>query len=650
MRNVNSRAQSCPVVTKGLGTASTWATPSRWPRRARRQVDRRAGARRKPSRRRSCRPRGPSARSPTAPRTSSTRPPTAKLDRRQPRQQDDDRLCRRGSRLRAISVVDGGSPRTDRDRDLSACASVRRADVRGERTPTAPTTRRRTCLGDLRFYRGYALRRTVALSFGYSGSHGCVNLPVSVAKAGLRLRSIGHPGGRPPVTWPRGIRGRACGPGMHGVESVCRAARYAGSVRSRTQPSPPGVLSRAHRRPEITVARRSPTPRASSGRATDHRTKRAGSDVRRGLRDGDTTDELLDLAREVSPLPPPRKLDMLMTAGERISMALVAMAISDLDSRRVRSPARGRASSPVPSTARPKIIDVTPGRITSALDDGHIVIVAGSRASARTPRRSPLGRGGSDTTAVALAAALKAGCARSTPMSTASSPPTRGSCRAQTKLDRLSAEEMLGSRRRNGQDPAPALRRVCAPLQHPHPRALDLHRQDRHHRRGPEEGGDRGSTDHRRRRHDPGDAKVTVVGAGPFRQWQPRSSRSSPTAGLNVDMIVRTSPPGHRFDRHLLHAADGRRQDGAQGARGDPPTVGFHSLQFDDQIGKLSLVGQGCAPITGVSATFFKALADAGVNVEMISTSEIGSLSSRAGDWPGRAGRALRVRPGLRLR
>ncbi len=124
---------------------------------------------------------------------------------------------------------------------------------------------------------------------------------------------------------------------------------------------------------------------------------------------GDTTDELLDLASQVTPLPPGRELDMLLTAGERISMALLAMAISAWATRRARSPARRPASSPTSAHGKARIIDVTPGRIRGALDEGAIAIVAGFQGVAQdTKDITTLGRGGSDTTAVALAAALDA--------------------------------------------------------------------------------------------------------------------------------------------------------------------------------------------------------------------------------------------------
>ena len=124
---------------------------------------------------------------------------------------------------------------------------------------------------------------------------------------------------------------------------------------------------------------------------------------------GDTTDELRDLANEVSPLPPGRELDMLLTAGERISMALLAMAIANLglEGRSFTGSQAGVITDSAHGRAR--IIDITPGRIQAALDAGAIPIVAGFQGvSQSTKDITTLGRGASDTTAVALAAALRA--------------------------------------------------------------------------------------------------------------------------------------------------------------------------------------------------------------------------------------------------
>ncbi len=124
---------------------------------------------------------------------------------------------------------------------------------------------------------------------------------------------------------------------------------------------------------------------------------------------GDTTDELRDLANQVSPAPPGRELDMLLTAGERISMALLAMAIANLglEARSFTGSQAGVITDATHGKAR--IIDITPGRIQAALDDGSIPIVAGFQGVSQTTKDiTTLGRGASDTTAVALAAALGA--------------------------------------------------------------------------------------------------------------------------------------------------------------------------------------------------------------------------------------------------
>ncbi|MGI9126006.1 MAG: aspartate kinase, partial [Mycobacterium sp.] len=139
-------------------------------------------------------------------------------------------------------------------------------------------------------------------------------------------------------------------------------------------------------------------------------TKRAGNDVVVVVSAmGDTTDELLDLARAVTPAPPPRELDMLLTAGERISNALVAMAIESLGAQ-ARSFTGSQAGVITTGThGNAKIIDVTPGRLRAALDEGQIVLVAGFQGVSQDSKDvTTLGRGGSDTTAVALAAALHA--------------------------------------------------------------------------------------------------------------------------------------------------------------------------------------------------------------------------------------------------
>ncbi len=159
---------------------------------------------------------------------------------------------------------------------------------------------------------------------------------------------------------------------------------------------------------------------------------------------GDTTDELLDLAHEVTPIPAPRELDMLLSAGERISMALLAMAIKSMghEARSFTGSQAGMITDATHGAAR--IVDVTPVRLREALDDGAIVIVAGFQGFNRDTRDiTTLGRGGSDTTAVALAAALDADvCEIYTDVDGVFTSDPRVVKKAR-KLDRITSEEML---------------------------------------------------------------------------------------------------------------------------------------------------------------------------------------------------------------
>ena len=188
---------------------------------------------------------------------------------------------------------------------------------------------------------------------------------------------------------------------------------------------------------------------------------------------GDTTDELMDLANQVSPLPPGRELDMLLTAGERISMALLAMAIANLglSARSFTGSQAGVITDSVHGRAR--IIDVTPGRIAGALDDGAIPIVAGFQGVSQDSKDiTTLGRGGSDTTAVALAAALGADVLRDIHrrgrhVHRRSADRAR---RAAHPADQLRGNDGDGRLRR--EDPAPALRGVRPALRHPDSRAV----------------------------------------------------------------------------------------------------------------------------------------------------------------------------------
>jgi aspartate kinase len=345
---------------------------------------------------------------------------------------------------------------------------------------------------------------------------------------------------------------------------------------------------------------------------------------------GDSTDELLDLANDVSPLPPARELDMLLTAGERISMALVAMAISDLGftARSFTGSQAGVITDSVHGKA--KIIDVTPGRISTALDDGHVVIVAGFQGvSQDTKEITTLGRGGTDTTAVALAAALRADhCEIYTDVDGVFTADPRIVPTAR-KLDRVSYEEMLelaacGAKILHLRCVEYA-RRYDIPI---HVRSSFSQLEgtwvvpdpvlDSPEAAAMEQAIIAGVA------HDRSEAKITVVGVPDKVGEAARIFEALADAQINLDMIVQnisaaaTSLTDISF---TLPRADGQTAMKALAALRDE--IGFASLLYDDKIGKISLIGAGMRSHPGVSAKFFSAIAAAGVNIQMISTSEI---------------------------
>ncbi len=340
---------------------------------------------------------------------------------------------------------------------------------------------------------------------------------------------------------------------------------------------------------------------------------------------GDTTDELLDLARQVTPLPPGRELDMLLTSGERISMALLAMAIANLghEARSFTGSQAGVITDAVHGKAR--IIDVTPGRIQTALDAGHIAIVAGFQGvSVDTKDITTLGRGGSDTTAVALAAALEADvCEIYTDVDGVFTADPRIVPTAR-KIHHLSNEEMLEM----AASGAKILHLRCVE----YARRFDMPIHVRSSFSANE--GTWVSDQPQGERveapmiagvaHDRSEAKITVVGVPDRAGMAAEIFRAVAEAEINLDMIVQNvsaSETGLTDISFTLPKADG--QTGVQALGRIQEKVGFASLLYDDHIGKVSLIGAGMRSHPGVSARLFQALADAGVNIEMISTSEI---------------------------
>ncbi len=361
---------------------------------------------------------------------------------------------------------------------------------------------------------------------------------------------------------------------------------------------------------------------------------------------GDTTDDLLDLAREVSPNPPGRELDMLLTAGERISMAVLAMAISDLgyEARSYTGSQAGLITDSVHGKAR--IVNVTPDRIQQALSENAIPIVAGFQGvSADTKDITTLGRGGSDLTAVALAAALYADvCEIYTDVDGIFSADPRVVAKAR-QVPRITYDEMMELAAAG----AKVLHLRC--VEYAKRFDVPIHvRSSFSDKEGTFVIADLADQSKLEKlstvgaimeqpiiagvAHDLGDAKITVVGVPDRPGMAAAIFQSVADAGINMDMIVQnvsasgTNKTDVTFTVPVAESAKAELQ-----LRKAQAQIGFEDIETDENIAKISLVGAGMRSHPGVSATFFKAIAEAGVNVEMISTSEIRiSVVTRADD------------------
>lgn len=366
---------------------------------------------------------------------------------------------------------------------------------------------------------------------------------------------------------------------------------------------------------------------------------------------GDTTDELLELAEQVSPNPAPRELDMLLTAGERMSAALLAMAINDLGAtaRSFTGSQAGVITTSAHGDAR--IIDITPSRIRAALDEGDVVIVAGFQGvSQDTKDVTTLGRGASDTTAVALAAALGADvCEIYTDVDGVYTADPRIVPSAR-QIPQISCDEMLElaangakilhlrcveyARRENVpvrvrssfSDKPGTLVTVTTATQEVQPMEQPLITGVA---------------------HDRSEAKITVAGVPDRIGEAAKIFTVVAEAGINIDMIVQNVSVTDETTAisFTLPQADVPQAIAALEAAKD--AIGYENLTSDDTIGKVAIVGVGMRTHPGVTATFFKALADAGVNIEMISTSEIRVSVAVAAEDVDRAVRAAHTAFGL---
>jgi aspartate kinase len=340
---------------------------------------------------------------------------------------------------------------------------------------------------------------------------------------------------------------------------------------------------------------------------------------------GDTTDELTDLALQVNPVPPEREMDMLLTAGERISNSLVAMAISALgaEARSFSGSQAGVITTSAHGNAR--IIDVTPGRLRTALDKGYIVLVAGFQGVAQdTKDITTLGRGGSDATAVALAAALNADvCEIYTDVDGVYTADPRIVSDAK-RLDHVTYEEMLEM----AASGAKVLMLRC--VEYARRYGVPIHvRSSYSYKPGTivhgsvedlavEQAMITGVA------HDRSEAKVTVTGVPDHAGVAARIFRVVADAEIDIDMVlqnVSSTASGRTDITFTLSKDNGPKAVAAlEKLR---PEVGFSAVLYDDHVGKVSLVGAGMRSHPGVTATFCEALAKVGVNIDIINTSEI---------------------------
>jgi aspartate kinase len=337
---------------------------------------------------------------------------------------------------------------------------------------------------------------------------------------------------------------------------------------------------------------------------------------------GSTTDELTEMAYEVSPDPDGREMDMLLSTGERISCALCAMAINDLGHRAISLTGSQAGIVTDTSHTKARILDVRADRIRRALDDGFIVLVAGFQGVSTAADVTTLGRGGSDTTAVALAAAVEAEmCEIYTDVAGVYSADPRIVSDAR-RLPVVSFEEML--------EMAASGARVLQL------RAVEYARNHevRIHCRSSFEDGPGTvvlSENETMERplitavtHSTDEARVTLLGVPDRPGVAGRIFSSLAEAQVNVDMIIQNEPvgDGHRADMSFTVPRTDLR---AARATLEPMLgeLGIEAIATDEEMGVVSVIGAGMKSHPGVAAKVFEVLGGAGINIEMISTSPI---------------------------
>jgi len=335
---------------------------------------------------------------------------------------------------------------------------------------------------------------------------------------------------------------------------------------------------------------------------------------------GKSTDDLIRLANDVSRVQPPRELDMLLTSGERVTMALLVMALAELEIDAVSFTGSQAGIITDTSHTRATIVEIRADRLLEALKAGRVPVVAGFQGVSTDRDVTTLGRGGSDTTAVAMAAALAAdACEIYTDVPGVFSADPR-IVPAARRLPRVSFEEMLEIAASGGR--VLSLRSVEFARNHHVP----LHvRSSFTWEPGTwvvEEDVSMEQPVVTAVTHDTSEAKVTVTGVPDRPGVAAHLFRALADALVNVDTIVQnTSLHGTTDISFTVPKVD--LDTSLATVRALAPEIGAGDVLSDAGIAKVSLVGAGMRSHPGVSATMFETLAEAGINIEMISTSSI---------------------------
>ena len=337
---------------------------------------------------------------------------------------------------------------------------------------------------------------------------------------------------------------------------------------------------------------------------------------------GHTTDELIIAAHEVSPHPDPREMDMLLSTGERISCALCAMAINDLGHRAISLTGSQAGIVTDTSHTKARIIDVRADRIREALDEDKIVLVAGFQGVSTSRDVTTLGRGGSDTTAVAVAAALGADvCEIYTDVSGVFSADPRIVPNAR-KLPQVSFEEMLEMAASGAK--VLQLRSVEYARTH----GVTIHcRSSFDDGPGTVVVGEEQTMEHpliTAVTHTTDEALITLTGVPDHPGAADAIVGALAEANVNVDTIVQNKPRGEGVEAEVSFTLAVDELHVAEAALAPVKAeLGLNEIAFDEAVGKVSIIGAGMRSHPGVAAKVFKTLAGEDINIEIIHTSPI---------------------------